>query len=262
MTNELSVQNTDDGFEGYTEETEGGDPHAQKGVLAGTTRVRFTNTAQWLTSDDEPMPDIEYAAAKILRTVVKWGVDSTKGPEETRILKPGEKYPDIAALNDSCPRTEWRTDMNGKLAGPWVAQHIVYLIDLETMGTFSWPTSTSGGAICVSDLVQRTNWMRRYRNEGVFPVVRCRSKHMATKYGGRERPHLEIEKWIELGSGGDTLPAAETPQQQALPAPVVEVNPQPAPQAVEQPVKKKRGRGVKIVTEPSLREELNDEIPI
>lgn len=89
---------------------------------------------------------------------------------------------------------------------------------------------------------------------------------MNTKYGGRQRPHLEIRKWITLG--GDQA-AIEAPPEPPPATPALEqVKPQPrtteaAP--IKQTTTTTKGGISKITTravsEPTLEELLNDNIP-
>jgi hypothetical protein len=206
-----------DGFEGYEDQIEGGD-RRQGGVIRGSV-VKFTNETTWVTRDGEELPhDLELVAVDIGRVVQKW-VDQQ--PVETRILEPGEKFPDLKELNDNTPRSEWGVDLNGNPRGPWQAQHIVYLLNPATMDRYSFPTGTTGGAICVRELVDKTNWMRRFRGAHVYPVVALSDRFMNTKFGGRQRPHFLIKRWVDLDGGEEV----------ALPAP--EPAPKPAAAALE-----------------------------
>jgi hypothetical protein len=84
--------------------------------------------------------------------------------------------------------------------------------------------------------------MRRLRGPNVYPVVTLGDKFMNTKYGGRQRPFFVIKRWVRLGGEGGEV--------EALPAPAPPKTPQQALDEFAKPV-----------AEPSLREELNDEIP-
>jgi hypothetical protein len=140
-------------------------------------------------------------------------------------------------MNADAPRAEWVEGPDGKERGPWQKQHIVYLLNLETMDRYSFPTGTIGGGIAVRELVDRTKWMRRLRGDGAYPVVRLSKVHMNTRFGGRDRPFFQIVKWIKLG--GDAALAA--PVQQG---------------AIEAPSAKVQG-----ITEPTSAEILDDELP-
>ena len=104
-----------DGFEGFNDRVEGDDGQQGGGVIKGVL-VKFTNEGTWATGDGEDMPDIELVAADIARVVQKC-VD--KMPEETRILAPGEAFPDIEQINEETPRSEWSEGFDGKPKGPW-----------------------------------------------------------------------------------------------------------------------------------------------
>jgi hypothetical protein len=262
MSNELMKQS--DGFEGYEDQIEGGDQRQAGGVIRGVV-LKFTNEAAWTVVGEKMRQDIELIAVGIGRVVQKW-IDQL--PAETRVLGPGEKFPDLKELNDKTPRSEWTEGPNGEPRGPWQAQHIVYLLDPATMDRYSFPTGTVGGAICVRELVDKTKWMRRYREANVYAVVTLADKFMNTKFGGRQRPHFVIKRWVDLdGNEEEALPApveaarlvensaAEKPKEKPAAA---------APAAKTTTTKKgvtRFKRGATTVEEPSLREELNDDLP-
>ena len=197
-----------DGFAGFEDEVEGATQPESRGVIRGTC-VKFTNEAMWVASDDEELPaELELIVVDIGRVVQKW---KSGQPIETIVLAPGAKFPDVNELNAAVPQTEWEEGPDGKPRGPWQAQFVVYLLNGETMDRYTFPTGTTGGAIAVRDLVDRTNWMRRFRGPGVFPIVFLTDVFMRTRFGGRQRPHFDIKRWVKLGDDGTALPAAETP---------------------------------------------------
>ena len=110
---------------------------------------------------------------------------------------------------------------DGKMRGPWQAQRIVYLLNPETVDRYTFASGTTGGRIAINDLVERTKWMRKFRGAHVYPIVRLTDTFMNTRYGGRQRPHFQVLRWVILGGGGggQPLPATEQP---ALAAPVTE----------------------------------------
>ena len=170
------------------------------------------------------------------------------------MLAPGQRYPDVAAMNAAVPESEWTEGPDGKPRGPWQAQHIVYLLNPLTMDRYTFPTGTTGGHIAVADLVDKVKWMRRLRGENVYPVVTLSDTFMNTRFGGRQRPHFIIKRWVGLGEDGKT---------QALPAPTSPTLP-PAdateqPPAAEKP--KQDPSGLRTVEEPSVAEDLDDSIP-
>lgn len=212
------------GGDGFGDHPEGDERRGNR-VIQGAV-VKFTNDAVWITRDEEKLSDDrELIATGILRVLQKW-VDHM--PEETRILQPGEN-PDLDALNEAAPKTEWVVGPDGKERGPWQVQYIVHLLDPKSMDRFSYATGTVGGGIAVRDLKDKVTWMRRMRGQNIFAVVTLSDKTMKTKFGSRQRPHLVIVRWIELG--GDNAAA--------LPAPAA---------------------GGAAVAEPTLAEEMNDSV--
>src|SRR5262245_49871347 len=133
------------------------------------------------------------------------------------------------------------------------------------MQRYSFPTSTIGGFRCIRELDDRITLMRRFRGENVYPIVQLTRTHMPTKYGGRERPHLEIKgDWRRIGGGeAEALPSPQAPslppeqEQAASPPQQEQATSPPQAQAVNEAATIKTQR----VSEPTLQEELNDKNP-
>jgi len=196
-----------DGFWAFEGGVEGGEERAGS-VIQGQL-VKFTNEATWITGGGEELPStLELVAVDVSRVVQKW---LDQQPVETRVLEPGEKFPDLEALNAAAPKSEWREGPNGQSRGPWQTQYLVYLLDADTVGRYTYPTGTIGGGMAVRDLVDRTKWMRKFRGVNVFPVVTLGDAHMNTRFGGRQRPHFNIVRWIRFDGDGNALPAATQP---------------------------------------------------
>jgi hypothetical protein len=211
-----------DGF-AYADGIEG---EERSSVIKGRL-VKFTNDAAWLTTDDEELSgDLELVVIDIARVVQKW---ADGNPIETRMLAPDEKVPDVKALNEETPRKEWIDGPDGQKRGPWQFQHLVYLLNPETMDVFTFATGTVGGAICVRDIRDRTNWMRRFRGSGVYPVVTLSDVFMNTRFGGRQRPHFKAVRFVALGGNGEAKQITDG--------------------------------GLKMVQKPTVSEEIGDQIP-
>jgi hypothetical protein len=236
-----------DGFDGFTDEVEGADDDERpvSGRIIQGTLIKFTNDYTWVTRDGEKVsPGLELVAVDIIRVVQKW---ENKRPVGTpRILGPGEKIPDIKALNEACPKSEWGTDPNGKPQGPYQLQYVLYLINLATMDRYTYPTNTTGGGICAHDFVDKVKLMRQFRGEHVFAVLTLSDIFMNTRFGGRQRPHLLIKRWVRMG--GDNRPAPPVPH--------------PTIEATAEPAKTEPLPEMQTVTEPTLAEQMgDDEVP-
>jgi hypothetical protein len=220
-----------DGFAGYEDGIEGDVSMPASSLMKGM-RIKFTNTAAWIDTNDNELPtNLETVVIDIIRAIVKF-VDQQL--VDYRVLAPHERFPDIKALNDAAPKDEWSEGPNGEMQGPWRKQSIVYLLNLETMDRYSYPTGTVGGSIAIRELVDKTNWTRKLRGSNTYPRIALRDVFMNTRFGGRQRPHFEIRGWVQLGGDEQSVTA--------LPAP------KPLP-------------GVKEIAEPTLAEHMRDELP-
>jgi hypothetical protein len=229
-----------DGFTGFNDSVEGDDERSQGGSMVQGTRIKFSADGKWLTAAGDAMSlERELIVVDIVRTIVKW-VDEM--PKDTIVIPPGEKFPNIDAKNEAAPKSEWR-DKFGQFVGPWEMQYLVYLIDAFSLDKITFPTNSIGGGIAVRELADKVAWMRRYKGPKVSAVITLADTFFNTKYGGRQRPHFQIVRWIGFDTGGDN----------ALPAPKPTLEGGAAAKSEALPWKE--------VEEPSLREELNDDIP-
>jgi hypothetical protein len=254
MSNEVAKKIELDGFEGYEDATEGAQERGGQ-VIQGQ-RVKFTNEATWETDDGEEIDENrEFIAVDIARVVQRW---HDQKPAETIILAPHQKFPDVAKLNADVPREEWVEGPDGNPRGPWQAQHVLYLLDPTTLDRFSFPTGTTGGAIATRDLTDKVKWMRKFRGENVFAVVSLSDVFMNTRFGGRQRPHFEVRRWVRFGNEGEPLAVTG-------PTPVADP-PSKAPAALDAFAKTtntppEQESSVRTVDPPSAKEVTGDEIP-
>jgi len=197
-----------DGFEGYESGIEGKETQSQSDRGLSGVKLKFLNGV-WLDPNEQEVT-AELVVLDVQRKVQKWLTDD--GPTETIVLAPGARWPDIDAMNAECPQSEWREKF-GKMAGPWSGEHVVLLVDPATMEPYWWPSpvTTIGSAVCVRNLVSQVKLMRQFRGALVYAVVKLAHTFMNTAYGGRERPHFDIMRWITFGASGSVLPAPNTP---------------------------------------------------
>jgi hypothetical protein len=234
--------NVIDGFEGWEDRFEGDDRPEGAGIIQGIL-LKFTNEATWVTRDGDELPaNLELVAVDVGRVVQKW---QDQQPVETIILEPHQKFPDIQEMNEKVPREDWVEGPDGQPRGPWQAQHILYLLDPKTMDKYTFPTGTTGGRIAVGELRDKTVWMQRLRGPNVYAVVLLSDTFMRTRFGGRQRPHFKIVRWVRLdGEGGE-----------------VEALPPPSPHKPAQQTTAQSDLPLTTVEEPSIQEDMNDAIP-
>jgi hypothetical protein len=240
MTNEITkIPELTDGLDTA-------DDDQDQRVIQGM-RLAFTNDYTWVDNNGEKFPpDRELLLMRHRRVLQKWGLDNKPIAGEKRFLEEGERWPDVKAMNEAAPRSEWREGQNG-LQGPWQCQHLFYFLDPKTFERFTYPTDTTGGHIAVGDLKKAIKDARLIYGAKVNPVVTLSDTFMSTNWGGRQRPHFIVVRWIVMG--GEPLKALPA-DVKALPAP---------PQAKPEPTQLELSPTT--AQRPSLREELNDDLP-
>jgi hypothetical protein len=169
-------------------------------------------------------PGTKFVAWATAEAVQRW---QNRLPIQSIVKKPGTPLPDIDELNSKIPQAQWEKGLNGPRP-PWAKQHIVYLLDPIDGGEFTFVSGTVGAAIAVQRLRDKVKNMRMLRGAQVVPVITLGNKSMPTKFGIRLRPEFFVTGWRNIGAA-------------AAPALTHEV-------------------GTKV-EEPTLAEELDDEIP-
>jgi hypothetical protein len=230
-----------DGFSGFNEEVEGADDRPQGGSMIQGTLIKFTMEGEWVTGNGDPMPSgQELIVIDLVRAVQKW-IDGKV--VETIIVPPGAKFPDVKAMNEAAPRSEWREDMSGKMAGPWQMRYYVYLLDAHKLDKFTFPTSTIGGGMCCREIAGKVAFMREHKGPKVSAIITLADTFMNTQWGGRQRPHFNVVRWIGFDGGADKALPESKPSLEGGAAAKSEAPPW------------------NEVEEPTLREELNDDLP-
>jgi hypothetical protein len=287
MTDESKNLPVLDGFDEIENEgVEGEDEGQQGGRIIQGTRLLFTNDFVWMTSDDEEFSrGRELAVVDTTRVVQKW-VDQKV--EDTILVPPSQKWPDVDKLNEACPKSEWQEGPDSRMRGPWQRARVTYLVDLETMERFTHASGAVGTDICVREFRDKVRTMRRLRGEHVYAVVTLTDRFMPTRFGGRQRPDFKIMRWISFDPEDKVLPAPTLPKEidhvsntseeakpatktnaQAQTKPATEIKPQgetkptntaakPNKRGVVRTDKKTVGRNVADLT---MEEILNDELP-
>jgi hypothetical protein len=152
---------------------------------------------------------------------------------EERIRKPNAAFLEtIDELNAQIPQDRWEEGLNGPRP-PWSLVFAVYLLDLTDGAIYTAMNSTTGMAAATRELKEKVKWIRALRGQTVNPIVTLGSQLHSKKWK-KLRPSFDPVEWRNLGT---------TSQSPALPAPHANALP-----------------GVKV-EEPSLSEEMNDELP-
>jgi hypothetical protein len=248
------VNNNDDGFDDYDD--------GFNSIIRGT-RLKFTNTSEWLTKDGEAIPpDRELLVIKTIRVVQKW----VGGKPETHILAKDEPFPDVKQLNDAAPPHEWR-EVFGQKKGPCENAFVVYLLDPKAMRAFTFVTATTGGFRAVRELKEQIRIARKLQDPNLFPLVTLTNAFMPTQYGGRQRPHFEVKRFVPIDPGGGGERQLEKPGANGGQPPQIENKPAVKP-TVQTALDTFAGTAAAKKDDPktaeakkSLHNELNDKIP-
>jgi hypothetical protein len=171
---------------------------------------------------------------------------------------PNTPLADPDTLNAQIPKEEWEEDLNGQPRPPWALYFVTYLWSPDDASEFTAVNSTKGMLIAWERLHDRIDRMRWMRGADVVPLIALDTSLMKTKYGEKQRPEFTIIDWREFGGGQTALPPTPTPALPNNSGPAAkESTPRPG-SAKKKPTKKVPG---KPVTQPTVEEELNDEIP-
>jgi hypothetical protein len=192
MTNDLTPHEpeaVDDGFHGSL----------NSGRLIKGSFLKWNDTAHWIDRDgiSPPSPLLVVAIDEVLQ---KWKNNKADIIRE----KP---LPDPAQLNATVPQSEWERGLDGKARKPWAHTVIVYLVDLNTGGFFTYASPTIGAHIAHDWLNEAVITMRALRGTRVMPIVNLDERPMKTDFGMRRRPHFAIIGWKAPGSDTQAVPA-------------------------------------------------------
>ena len=206
--------------------------------------------------------------------------------------------PDLEQLNAAIPKSEWEPGLDGHPRPPYSQEYCIYLLDPNDGQFFTLMNSTVGMKILWESLAERWKVMRHLRGADVIAVVNLATRPFRTaKWGIKYRPDLKILEWRKPGGGGgDRLAGPVAPTPQLPPAPSTQTStpapapapmpgggststhaPPPPPHSANQPApppppsarpapsgEQKMADGLAFleqVNPPTLREELNDDLP-
>src|SRR5262249_10469616 len=108
--------------------------------------LKFTQEGKWTEAGVAVPAGLKLLAVETTAVIQRW---QDKCVIEEITEKP---LPDIEELNEEVPKDKWELDRNGKPKPPYQLTAILYLLNPETMEKYTFPTSTVGGSIAVSEL--------------------------------------------------------------------------------------------------------------
>jgi hypothetical protein len=275
-----ALSSADSSFAGFVDTCEGEDDEAVNQRFIQGTRLKYTNEDTWTDAQGVELdPQLCLIVVELKRVVNKWPVELGP-PLDTVEVAPGQPWPNIKKLNEACPQTEWREDFNGNPKGPYEGQRLLYLVDPATLDKYTFATNTVGGTRALTELADKIAWAQKYRGPGIRPLVHLSSTWMPTRFGGRMRPHfIVLPDWILPDGGRGQLVQKPSPQiggptgaAAAIPsaatkldavagnAPATTPAAKPATKPATPSQEMLAKAGLQSVREPSLAEEMKDEI--
>jgi hypothetical protein len=195
------------------------------GQIVKGVRVKF-NDKIWSAADGTPLGENDqFLVVGTGHAYQRW-VD---GRPEVITERP---LPDLEELNDKVPREQWPI---GKFSQqpepPWKRVWYIYLVRVRDGLVATHINSTAGVRVAYSRLKERIKTMGALQGP-VLPIVKLAWAMMPSSFGPRPRPDFIVESW--RGFGGNQPAQIESPKQA---------------EQIGKPVK-----------EPTLAEEMNDEI--
>jgi hypothetical protein len=190
-------------------------------------RAKFDNGVWSNEAGTALPPERRYLVLGTTRKLVRF---HEEGPPDVIAKKPGERLPDPDELNEKIPKKEWLVGLDNKPRPPWAVWYITILLDDSDAQLFTHANCTFGAKIATLKLEDRIAWMCALRGVEALALVQLRDAPMKTSFGIKRRPEFELAGWRKFADGA--LRVAD----QGAPA-------------------------LKAIEAPSLKEELNDEVP-
>jgi hypothetical protein len=208
MANEIiNTNNSDDSGFGDRPET-----------MRGET-LKWTDQHGWHSPDGLAIPPVMMviSIAKLVRRF---------HPEYEEIRTPPLPNPDL--LNAVMPQDEWEEDPNnpGTLAPPWKLNYEFQFLDPNTGNMFTYVNSTHGTRKCYQILHKVVYAARLLNGPKLLPMTKLASAMMPTRYGPRQRPHLEIVGYRVPAVENTSITPSPAPPQ--LPTPTIPQETAPA----------------------------------
>src|SRR5262249_7385407 len=241
-----AVINLDDGFGGYKGEIEGdfGDEQLNS-LLEGCLRIKFGKDNRHTVNGDPLPKDFQALAVKTVRAKLKWHPDKSLPPSHW-VLAPNEKWPDIVALNNDAPKSEWITGPDGKPCGPYQRQSVLYLMGLPAATErYVFAGTANRDHASVEQLALTIKWRRQSTGKIIYPVVGFSDVLWSKRYA-LQRAYFVPMRWIEPNTGGGETLASDT---------IKTIGATAAPAIDDDEL------GLKTVAEPTLKDDLKDTIP-
>jgi crossover junction endodeoxyribonuclease RuvC len=148
---------------------------------------------QHLRQDGTAMPPDWRGLVINMAKVIQFWQGGRPDPSKDIVEQPGKEFPDVAALNDQIPKSQWELDDNGNPRAPWSVSYAVYLFDPNDAQIYTHINSTGGQREAYRTLRERIELMRAYRGETVAPVVTLGEKIFSKRFNKYRAEFVPVE---------------------------------------------------------------------
>jgi hypothetical protein len=155
---------------------------------------------EWFLNGTVMPPGQEFLVLGIKKVVQRW---EDGKPVEAIVEHPDRELPDVEALNQAIPKSEWDITPDGKPRPPWSLSYAVYLLRLQDAQIFTSINSTQGQRAAAKSLSDSIRWMCALKQKMVWPVVTLGSQLFSKRFKNY-RPDFVIVPggWRELSGDG------------------------------------------------------------
>jgi hypothetical protein len=271
----MSEYEEDDGLSSFDLRQLGG----KVGAFGGARLMKFAQ-GDFIAGAEKIGPEREFITFGLTKVVQKF---VNKQLMDMKVVAPHDDFPDIEAMNEAAPKEEWGIGLDGKPQGPYQHLLILKLLEAETFDRFAFITRSMGGGAAIGDLTSKCKIARRIHGPDVTALVTCQWTRWPTKYNPHgKRPDFRVKKWVPLDGNKElmkpvepakaitaatTVPSASAPPTtEPAAAPATKASAETAPPAAPASptaasASSPSGLSLKTMSEPTLAQEMEDEVP-
>jgi hypothetical protein len=243
------------------------------GTFGGARIMKFNSGVYATTAGEVITANREFYLIGLLKVMHKF---VGKKLITSFVVPPHDPLPDLDKMNAEAPQEEWGVNpFNGKPQGPWSYILVLKLRDFDTLDQYVFITNSTGGGIAVGDLTDKIKWVRGLKGKNITAVIICEhGVRFKSGYNpqGVLRPSFRIVKYARLIGGENNPTLLSAPE--AVTVEPASMETRPSMTAAEQldtfagtsNGEKKEPKytflDLPTTPKPSLKDEMNDDLPI
>jgi hypothetical protein len=173
----------------------------------GDKLIQFRDRKHLDRDDNEMPPGREYLVRGTRATVLHF--EGGKVVDEIEYI---DGKPDVAALNEKIPRSQWELGHDGEPRPAWVLSWAVLLLDTQDAGLYKHTGTSKGQCVAFKSLQKRINWMQNLRGELIVPIVTLGDELFSRRFK-KYRPEFIIKDWRRFKNGPTGAMRLEKPKE-------------------------------------------------